>query len=353
MNVDALIAWYRMAKRDLPWRATTDPYAIWISEVMSQQTRVDTVIPYYHRFLERFPDVCALANASQHDLLTLWEGLGYYSRARNLHAAAKQICEEYRGRLPSEYDTFLALKGVGPYTAAAVLSIAFNKRHAVMDGNVMRVVSRLYGIRDDIRSTGTTRQIQSIVDAAIPSDHPADFNQAMMELGATVCTPQKPMCGSCPLSNECIALRNGIVTELPFKSPLAKIPHHRIVVGIVSDADGKVLIARRPDSAMLGGLWEFPGGKVEAGESDEQALKRELREELGIEIGATSAFHTLKHAYSHFKITLAAYKSTLRSGEPKPLASNELKWVSVQELDTYPFPKANRTLTLALRDERA
>ncbi|MEN9839300.1 MAG: hypothetical protein RL177_779 [Bacteroidota bacterium] len=353
MNVDALIAWYRTAKRDLPWRATSDPYAIWISEVMSQQTRVDTVIPYYHRFLERFPDVCALANASQHDLLSLWEGLGYYSRARNLHAAAKQICLEHGGQLPSEYDTFLALKGVGPYTAAAVLSIAFGQRHAVMDGNVMRVVCRVKGIRGDIRSASVTKSIQAIVDEAIPGEHPADFNQAMMELGATVCTPKKPACGSCPLSDDCIALRDGIVAEVPFKSPKAKVPHHRIVVGIVSDGDGKLLISRRPDSAMLGGLWEFPGGKVEAGESDEQALARELREELGIEIGDATAFHTLNHAYSHFRITLAAYKCRLISGEPKPLASKELKWVSVDDLESFPFPKANRTLTLALRDERA
>lgn len=353
MNVDALIAWYRTAKRDLPWRATSDPYAIWISEVMSQQTRVETVIPYYHRFLERFPDVCSLANAPQHDLLSLWEGLGYYRRARNLHAAAKQICHDHGGRIPDEYDTLLALKGVGPYTAAAVLSIAFNRRHAVMDGNVMRVVSRVSGIRDDIRSASVTRRIQAIVDDAIPCDRPADFNQAMMELGATVCTPKKPSCGSCPLSDDCLALRDGSVAQIPFKSPKASVPHHRIVVGIVSDADGRMLIARRPDEAMLGGLWEFPGGKVSHGESDEQALRRELREELGIEVGDLTPFHTLKHAYSHFKITMVAYKSRLRSGDPKPLASKELKWVRVDELDAYPFPKANRTLTMALRDERA
>ncbi len=353
MNVDALIAWYRTAKRDLPWRSTTDPYAIWISEVMSQQTRVDTVIPYYHRFLERFPDVCALAEASQHDLLHLWEGLGYYSRARNLHAAAKQICHEHGGRIPSEETAFRALKGVGPYTTAAVLSIAFGRRLAVIDGNVMRVVTRFMGIRDDIRSATVPRRIQAFVDAAIPSDHPADFNQAMMELGATVCTPKKPMCGSCPLSDDCVALRDGIVADVPFKSPKAAVPHHRIVVGIVSDADGRVLIARRPDEAMLGGLWEFPGGKVEPGEGDEQALRRELREELGIDVGPLTAFHTLKHAYSHFKITLSAYRSTLSYGMPKPLASKELKWVTIEELKHHPFPKANRTLTLALSDDRS
>lgn len=353
MNVDALIAWYRTAKRDLPWRATTDPYAIWISEVMSQQTRVDTVIPYYHRFLERFPDACALANASQHDVLSLWEGLGYYSRARNLQTAAKQVCLDHGGRIPSDEHAFRALKGVGPYTAAAVLSIAFGQRLAVMDGNVMRVASRVRGLRGDIRSATVTKSIQAIVDAAIPSDQPGDFNQAMMELGATVCTPKKPDCGSCPLSDDCVALRDGVIGEIPFKSPKAKVPHHRIVVGIISDADGKLLIARRPDTAMLGGLWEFPGGKVEAGETDEAALRRELREELGIDIAEPKAFHTLKHAYSHFRITLASYTCMLLSGHPKPLASKELKWVTVEELGDYPFPKANRTLTLALRHDRA
>lgn len=352
MRVDDLLDWYGSAKRDLPWRRTSDPYAIWISEVMSQQTRIDTVIPYYERFLTRFPDVCSLANASQEDVLKIWEGLGYYSRGRNLHHAAKQICHEHDGVLPSEYDAFRALKGVGPYTAAAVLSIAYNKPFAVLDGNVMRVISRVMGMSEDIRLSSTRANLQRIADEWIPTSHPADFNQAIMELGSTVCTPRKPLCGSCPVSQNCMAYASGDPEQFPYKSPKAAVPHHHIVVGILVDADGHVLIARRPDEVMLGGLWEFPGGKVEAGETDEAAIQRELAEELGVQIGEIRHFHTLKHAYSHFKITMNAYMAKIVDGIPNPLSSNELKWVSIDQLSDYPFPKANRTLTQALQHER-
>ncbi len=353
MNVTALLQWYSQCKREMPWRETTDPYRIWISEVMLQQTRVDTVTPYYERFLARFPDVCALANASQHDLLNLWEGLGYYSRARNLHQAAKQVCEKHRGEIPSDYAEFRALKGVGPYTAAAVMSISFKQPYAVMDGNVIRVFSRYFGISEDIRSASTTVRIQSLTDSHLPVQAPDQYNQAVMELGATVCKPKNPTCQSCPLSDQCVAYRDGTVAQIPFKSPKAKVPHHRIVVGIVSDADGNVLIARRPNTVMLGGLWEFPGGKVEPGESDIEALRRELREELGVEIDDIRAFTSLKHAYSHFKISMEAYHCTISDGIPKPMVSNELKWVRIDELEDYPFPKANRTLTRALCEQRS
>jgi A/G-specific adenine glycosylase len=343
-----LVEWYRINKRPLPWRQTTDPYKIWLSEVMLQQTRVDQATPYYHRFLEAFPTVFDLANADSQDVLRLWEGLGYYSRARNLHQAAKTIASEYKGIFPDSLQDALKLKGVGDYTAAAVLSIAYNKQHAVVDGNVIRVICRFLGISDDVREVSTRQYIQKMVSEWIPADAPADFNQAMMELGATICTPHNPDCSNCPISRDCRAVNTARTDVIPYKSPAKKVPHHTIVVGIIVDEIGKVLIARRPEKAMLGGLWEFPGGKVEKDESFELALQRELLEELGVEAFHFEELHKLKHAYSHFKITLHAYTCRIKSGVPTPHSSDEIRWVRTDELHDYPFPKANRTLTKIL-----
>jgi A/G-specific adenine glycosylase len=341
---DDLLQWYRNNKRDLPWRDTSDPYKIWISEIMLQQTRVDTVIPYYHRFLEAFPTVHDLAGASQQQVLKLWEGLGYYSRGRNLHQAAKKVSGHYDGKIPSAYDEIRKLKGIGPYSAAAILSIAYDKPHAVVDGNVIRVLSRYYGIETDVRLESTKREVQQYADDLIPEENPGDFNQALMELGATVCTPTNPLCGSCPVSPGCVAYNSAKTDTIPYKSPAKKIPHHEIAVGIIVNGNAELLIALRPDNVMLGGLWEFPGGKREHGESLEQAVARELREELGVEVNVHKKYHTLKHAYSHFKITLHAYWCTIASGVPKPVSSREIKWVTLDEINSYPFPKANKVL---------
>lgn len=343
-----LLRWYDVAKRDLPWRLTIDAYRIWVSEVMCQQTRVETVIPYYERWMTAFPDVKTLADADRHAVMSLWEGLGYYARVRNLHDAAKEVMDRHNGRIPSDPEAFRALKGVGPYTAAAVMSIAFGHPMAVLDGNVMRVVARVRDIRDDIRRPSTRDNLQRIIQDWLDPDRPGDFNQAVMELGARICTPRKPDCRVCPFSESCLALRNGSTDSVPYKSPAAKMPHHRIVVAILSDPAGHVLITKRPENVMLGGLWEFPGGKVEPGESDEAALSREIREELGVDIGGLTAFHTLRHAYSHFKITLAAYLGTITDGEPQPVSAADMKWVATSDLARYPFPKANRDLTWKL-----
>lgn len=345
-----LLAWYDGAKRDLPWRRTRDPYRIWVSEVMCQQTRVETVIPYYERWMAAFPTLDDLAAADRQDVLRLWEGLGYYSRARNLHDAARQVAERHQGLVPSDPGTFRALKGVGPYTAAAVMSIAFDRPMAVLDGNVMRVVARHRGIADDIRRPKTRDSLQAVAQDWLDPRRPGDFNQAVMELGARVCTPRNPSCGSCPLSADCVAYHAGTPDAFPVKSPAAKVPHHRIVVAVLRDADGRLLITRRPETAMLGGLWEFPGGKVEPGETDEAALAREIREELGVGIGGLQAFHTLDHAYSHFRITLAAYTGVIADGTPNPLSAMDMKWVMSDDLGDYPFPKANRELTRRLTD---
>lgn len=339
-----LLDWYSKNRRQMPWRETSDPYKIWISEIMLQQTRVDTVIPYYERFLKRFPTVDKLASADQQTVLKLWEGLGYYSRARNMHYAAKQIVSDYKSTFPGTYAGLLKLKGVGPYTAAAISSIAFNRKQAVVDGNVIRVLSRYFGIKDDVRRSAVKKQIQKLADSIIPEDSPGDFNQAMMELGATVCTPSKPQCESCPVSTQCIAYQSAETEIIPYKSPKKKIPHHQIAVGMITNRSDELLIALRPNDAMLGGLWEFPGGKQESDESLKQTVRRELFEELGVKVNVADKFMDLKHAYSHFKITLHAYWCSIEEGTPKPNSSVKLNWVTLNEIEQYPFPKANKVL---------
>lgn len=329
----------------MPWRNCDDPYKIWLSEIMLQQTRVDQATPYFKRFIKHFPTVHELAAADQQEVLRVWEGLGYYSRARNLHSAAKLVVEKFDGQIPDNWDEINELKGVGPYTASAVLSIAFQKKYAVVDGNVIRVLSRYYGIEDNVRDTKTKNSIQDYADELIPAERPGDFNQAVMELGATVCTPSNPDCRECPLQEGCVAFKTVKTDEIPYKSKKKKRPHHHIGVGIIMNPDDKVLIALRPDDAMLGGLWEFPGGKQESDEELPETVKRELREELGIEVSITKPFMKLDHAYSHFKITMHAYLCELQNGVPKPQSSQEIRWISIEELADIPFPKANRRLT--------
>lgn len=341
----AVLDWYAENKRPMPWRETKDPYKIWVSEIMLQQTRVDQAWPYFERFIAEFPTVFALADADQQHVMKAWEGLGYYSRARNLHAAAKTIVSDFNGKIPEEYAEIIKLKGIGPYTAAAITSIAFGNANAVVDGNVIRVITRYYGIEDDVRSTGTTKLVQQHVNELISQGFPAEFNQGLMEIGSIVCKPNSPDCMSCPLSMECTSFKTAKTDVIPYKSPAKKKPHKHIGVGIIEREDGKVLIALRPENVMLGGLWEFPGGKQEVGETIQQTVERELNEELGVEIKTCKEFMKLKHVYSHFSITMHAFMCSIISGEPSAKFSQEIRWVNISELEQYPFPKANKLLT--------
>lgn len=344
-----LLAWYDKHKREMPWRDCDNPYKIWISEIMLQQTRVDQAMPYFHRFMERFPTVHDLAVADQQEVLKVWEGLGYYSRARNLHHAAKTVVDEFNGKLPDNDEDIRKLKGIGPYTASAVLSIAYSRPHAVVDGNVLRVLTRYLGIEDDIRSTQTKNTIQKAADELLDKNRPGDFNQAVMELGATVCTPSNPDCEACPINADCVAYSTLKTDSIPYKSPAKKRPHHQIGVGIIKSGD-EVLIALRPEDAMLGGLWEFPGGKQKEDEEITKTVVRELKEELGVDVYISKPLMKLDHAYSHFKITLHAYMCELKNGKPEPKTSQEIRWVPINKLNDYPFPKANRKLTEKLME---
>jgi A/G-specific adenine glycosylase len=264
-----LLRWYDTARRDLPWRRTRDPYLIWIAEVMLVQTQVDTAIPYYNRFIARFPDVRSLAAASLDAVLKSWEGLGYYARARNLHAAAAIVVDRHGGRLPDDAAELQALPGIGPYMAAAIQSIAFGYPALALDGNVRRVLSRLYDLPDP--KPAALRQHGD----AMVQERPGDVNQALMDLGSAICTPRSPRCADCPLETLCLARQRGTVAERPGRRPAKRRPHYDIAVGVVWRGD-EILIAKRKPEGLLGGLWEFPGGKPEPGESLEAAVVREV-----------------------------------------------------------------------------
>lgn len=309
---------------------------------MLQQTRVDQATPYFLRFTEAFPTVEALAKAPLDDVLKKWEGLGYYSRARNLHKAAQQVVAKHDGVFPSTYDAVRALPGIGPYTAAAVLSIAFNQPYAVLDGNVIRVLTRIFGISDDVTKSKTKAALQALADTLIHPQKPGTYNEAIMELGATLCTPKKPRCSICPMRLVCTAYAEGKPEAYPVKAKKAPVPHYNIAVGLLYNDADELFIQRRAEDAMLGGLWEFPGGKHEPDESLAETCRRELQEELGVEVAIGPLFDRVKHAYSHFKITMHAFSCRLVEGTPHSTSGLRTAWVAIEDLDQYAFPRANR-----------
>ena len=345
----ALAAWWKKHDRDMPWRRTRDPYAIWVSEVMLQQTQVATVIPYYERWLERFPDVRALARAPLDDVLKCWEGLGYYSRARNLHKAAGLVVGRFGGNLPPDVRQLRTLPGVGPCTAGAVASIAFGLDEPVLDGNVERVLCRALGIRGNPRQAPTARALWSAARGLVRSGRAAAVNQALMDLGATLCTRRNWSCQACPLAGVCLARRRGLQGKLPARPKRPPVPHYTIAAGVVRRR-GRILIGRRRSDAMLGGLWEFPGGKVRDGEDLPAAVRREVREEVGIDVEVGDRIAVINHAYTHFKITLHAFACRHVAGRARPVGCDACKWVLPGELDAYAFPRANRKVIEALRD---
>lgn len=353
-----LLTWWDRGHEDMPWRETKDPYRIWVSEIMLQQTQVATVIPYYERWLERFPTVQDLAEAPLDDVLKLWEGLGYYSRARNLHAAAQMVVAEMNGRLPKTAVALQKLKGIGPYTAGAIASIAFEEPAPILDGNVIRVLSRLTDLPEDVTTTATKKALWQLAADVVPAERPGDFNQALMELGQKVCVPAKPMCLLCPLSAHCLARQRGTQLERPVRPPRKNTPHYDVAAGIIWQTDvvgkeAKFLIAQRPLNGLLGGLWEFPGGKQEDGEALPETLAREIKEELAIEIEVGDFLTSIKHAYTHFRITLHTFHAVYRAGDIQHLGVANHAWVTLVELDAYAFARTDLQIIDALKKQFA
>lgn len=335
-----LIEWFRSRERAVPWRAEHDPYRIWLAEVMAQQTRIAVVRERYNEFLARFPDVHSLARAELDTVLKAWEGMGYYARARNLHRAANEIVMQHGGRLPQEPETLRKLPGVGPYTAGAVASIAFGRPEPAVDGNVRRVMSRLLDVANPAAALldRTVRRLLSEAEAP-----PGEVNQALMDLGGEVCKPRIPRCKTCPIADACLARLRGTQADRPRRKPRRELPHHPIAVVVVRRR-ARILIGKRPAEGLLGGLWEFPGGRIEPGETPEAAAARELREEMCIEAVIGRQIAVVPHAYSHFQITLHAFEAEWTAGKPCGRAVSEWKWVLPDELRDYAFPAANRPI---------
>jgi A/G-specific adenine glycosylase len=344
---ELLLDWYAKNARRLPWRESSEPYAVWISEIMLQQTRVDTVIPYYQRWMEEFPTINELALASEQDVLQLWEGLGYYSRARNLHKTAREVKEKYGGELPAERKDLEKLPGIGVYTAGAIASIAFGLDETALDGNVQRVLSRLFDMGLPVRSPQGKKSLQQLAEKVLPPGEAGTFNQALMDLGATICTPRAPLCSECPLKTLCQANQNGTQAERPVLEKRPAIPHYTVTAAVIQ-RNGLFLIARRPAKGMLGGLWEFPGGKTEKGEDLETCLKREIREELDADILIETPFGVYRHAYTHFRVTLYAFLCKLNGREPQALEADEIRWVRSSELEDFPMGKIDRQISLKI-----
>lgn len=328
-----LLSWFQSVKRDLPWRQTKDPYRIWVSEIMLQQTQVNTVIPYYERFLGMFPTPAALASAPQDRVLKAWEGLGYYSRARNLQAGAARVVAEHGGRVPDSWEAVRALPGVGDYTAGAILSIAYGVPVPAVDGNVMRVLSRVFLIEDDITRPATKRRFDTLARELLPPDRPGDLNEALMELGATVCVPVKPRCAECPIAEACRARAEGAQDRLPLKPKKAKAREMTLAVGLV-ERDGRYLVVQRPDDGIWAGLWAFPAAEALADEPSAAALQRGLTA-LGISAEIGPVAQTVSHTLTHRQLSMPVHPAVWRGGEADPAIA---RWVALPELAELALP---------------
>lgn len=340
----ALLAWYAQHRRELPWRQSLDPYAVWVSEMMLQQTRVATVIPYFQRWMQRFPTVASLARAQESDVLHAWQGLGYYSRARNLQRAAALMVAEHAGRVPERIAELLALPGIGPYSAGAIASIAYGHAEPLVDGNVIRVLARLCALRGDPNRAPLKAVLWEVARSLVPADAPGDFNQALMELGATVCTPRNPRCSACPLAAHCQGLKAELVQILPELPARAK-PTQVHMVAAVSARAGRVLVTKLlPDAPRWAGMWLFPSAEVGSTETPEAAVDRALQTMVGLRAQPTGIVCVIRHTVTRFRITLDAYRTAPPSGVAKALSVAEIAWKRPSELAELAMPKAHRAI---------
>lgn len=348
-----LLAWFGEHRRILPWRRRRTSYRVWISELMLQQTRVETVIPYYRRFMRQYPSLRRFAVAPRADVLKAWEGLGYYARIRNAHDAAKQLVAERCGRFPRSVEALQALPGIGEYTAAAIGSLAMGLDAAVVDGNVSRVLARVMAFDGDILKPASRRVLKAWAQALLVPGKAGVSNEAVMELGALCCTPRRPRCGSCPVNRVCRAYRQGEPEKYPVRKRASKVPHKVVGAGVVVDSRGRILIAQRREKAMLGGLWEFPGGTRKDGETMQACIARELDEEMGIRVRVGDPLVVVRHAYSHFTIELHAHWARIRSGRPRAIECADYAWTKLEAMRTYPFSGADLKIIDALEANMA
>ncbi len=349
-----LLRWYRAHGRDLPWRRTGDPYAVWISEIMLQQTQVATVFSYYHRFLSSFPTLHDLAAAPLDKVLKAWEGLGYYARARNLHRAANEIMTRFEGNFPAHFEEILSLPGIGRSTAGAIATIALGGRYPILDGNVKRVLCRYFCVEEDPKKKEIEEQLWRYSEMLLPRKEADVYTQAIMDLGATICTPSEPRCTLCPVRSKCKGYAKGIQGKLPIRGVGKRIPERDYVAGVVFCGE-KVLIRRRPAKGLLGGLWEFPGGRVDL-EGNGRGAERKMREAVQGEIpwivDQWAPWGKIKHVFTHFKMTLHVFSGRIESRPGKRTADQ--KWVGLDELSEYPFSSAHQKILLKVtRPEEA
>jgi len=340
-----LLNWYHKHGRTLPWRDHPDPYAVWVSEIMLQQTRVDTVIPYFEKWMRLFPNVTSLANASEQEVLNAWEGLGYYSRARNLHKAAKVIAEKFNGQLPRDLTDLRSLPGIGRYTVGAIASMAFGMDEPTLDGNLRRVFSRLFDVDEFADSPVGEKILWELAAQNLPKGQAGDYNQALMDLGATICLPKNPRCLLCPLMEICEARKNGAQELRPVLKPKKSVPHYTHAAAVILQR-GRVLLAQRPPDGLLGGMWEFPNGRVNADPAKEltkainAAYSLKARIERSRNVKKKEEMGVIQHAYTHFKVTVHAFRCELVS-IPK---NKNLKWIKLTDLDDYPMGKVDRQI---------
>jgi A/G-specific adenine glycosylase len=340
--VKNLLAWFRDNARDLPWRRTRDPYAIWISEVMLQQTQVKTVIPYWERWMKRLPNIRSLARASEERVLKLWEGLGYYSRARNLQRTARLIVAQHGGRFPQSFDAILALPGIGRYTAGAICSIAFNQPHPVLDGNVTRVLTRLFGISGNPKEPRTNQHLWELAGKLVavasrvdPESGCSHLNQSLMELGAIICLPQNPLCVQCPVRRTCVARLTNRIDQLPDLPPRAKATHRRFLAFVVSHRD-RFLVRQRPDGVVNQGLWEFPNVEITNGQAEQP---REMAEKLlNVSLSSAESLCTIRHSITRYRIAVDVFRADAK----RPSKSDE--WLTREEIDARALTSAHRKI---------
>lgn len=342
-----VLKWYDEHQRDLPWRNATDPYPVWISEVMLQQTQVQTVIPYYLRFLEHFPSIAALAQADTDALLRLWAGLGYYSRARNLQKAARIIVDEFGGRFPQNYADVLALPGIGRYTAAAIVSIAFGQSYAVLDGNVSRVLARLLRISGDPKSSAVQSRLWAAAQQLLPATRPGDFNQAVMELGATVCSPRQPRCLLCPWTQQCLARQQGLQKLLPEKARREKT-RRSLQAAVVVRHRGRFLIVRRSGQRLLKGFWEFPSTELRQNGGAAKRVARLAGKTYGLDVASVEPLITVKHSITTRRIELQVFQAKLAGGVKPRTNDPDRRWVRLKDMGQYAFASASRRIVEAL-----